>query len=222
MSFGGAGGLHAVALARALRIPRVLAPIFPGALSALGILISDVVKDVSRTVMLPPDSPKLEKHFREDGGGGKGLRTRSLDMRYVGQGFELNVPHGKGAAAAFHEAHRQRYGYADAARPIEVVNARVRFCGGGAPGALREAEAASRRRRAKALVGVARAGAAAGAGTSARRGTGDAAKIYDRALLVAGDAFAGPAIVAEYSAATVVPRGARASVDAWGNIVIEV
>src|SRR5205807_8208770 len=65
VSFGGAGGLHAVALARALQIPRVLAPCFPGALSALGILISDIVKDISRTVMLSADSPNLEEHFRQ-------------------------------------------------------------------------------------------------------------------------------------------------------------
>src|SRR5262249_46901412 len=99
VSFGGAGGLHACALARALRIPRVLAPCMPGALSALGILISDVVKDYSRTVMLPPDSAELKKHFDELEDRGRkefladGLRpitTRSMDLRYKGQGFELN------------------------------------------------------------------------------------------------------------------------------------
>jgi len=213
VSFGGAGGLHACALAQALRIPRVLAPCFPGALSALGILISDVVKDFSRTVMLGPDSRDLEKHFRElerrgasdfRAEGLRGVSTRSLDLRYKGQGFELNVPFGVGAIAAFHEAHRQRYGYADPARPVEVVNVRARFVAASKPVQF------SRRKP--------RRGDARQAVVARRRGN----TFYDRALLVAGDAFSGPAVVAEYSATTVVPRGARAKVDSWGNIVIEV
>ena len=63
VSFGGAGPLHACALARALRIPKVLVPQMPGALSAYGILISDVVKDSSRTVMLSPGDDRLLAHF---------------------------------------------------------------------------------------------------------------------------------------------------------------
>lgn len=213
VSFGGAGGLHAVALARALRIPRVLVPSFPGALSALGILISDVVKDFSRTVMLPPGAPELDKHLRalEAAGhaefraeGLRGVCTRSLDLRYRGQGFELNVTAGKNAVAAFHDAHRQRYGYADPARPVEVVNVRARLVAASKPLAFRK-HALRRGDGRHALVGR-------------RRGNA----IYDRDLLRAGDVFSGPAIVAEYSATTVVPRGARAKVDAWGNIVIEV
>src|SRR5438067_3267065 len=101
VAFGGAGPLHACALAKALRISRVLVPRMPGALSALGILMSDTVKDYSRTVMLSPDMTALESHFAEleqraikelaiD--GLKGIIGRSLDLRYAGQGYELNVP----------------------------------------------------------------------------------------------------------------------------------
>ncbi len=221
VSFGGAGGLHACALARALRIPRVLAPVFPGALSALGILISDVVKDYSRTVMLPPDSPAIEKHFRELERRGqaalraeklRGLAERSLDLRYVGQGYELNVAAGAGSLRRFHQAHRQRYGYADEKRPVEVVNVRVRITaetgkvdlpkyplrhGNASPAILR-------RRRA-----VFERGAVA-------------TPVYDRDLLRPGERFAGPAIIAEYSATTLLPPKTRARVDAYGNIVIEV
>ena len=64
VSFGGAGPLHACALASALRMPRVLVPQFPGALSAYGILVSDAVRDYSRTVMLRPGDPGLEEHFK--------------------------------------------------------------------------------------------------------------------------------------------------------------
>src|SRR5689334_17046441 len=101
VSFGGAGGLHACALAQALYIPRVMVPRFPGALSAVGILISNVVRDFSRTVMLPGGSPKLGRHFREleqlgiremRKDGLRPISERALDLRYTGQGYELSVP----------------------------------------------------------------------------------------------------------------------------------
>ncbi len=211
--FGGAGGLHACALARALRIPRVLVPIMPGALSALGILISDVVKDYSRTVMVAPDSPDLESGFlaletrgRDElrAEGLEGVAARSLDLRYKGQGFELNVPAGKKVVAAFHEAHRQRYGYADPARPVEVVNVRSRFVASSKP--VRFPKFKWQRGNAQQAI-VKRHGGAT---------------FYERELLRAGDAFAGPAVLVEYSATTLIPRGARAQVDAWKNVVISV
>jgi N-methylhydantoinase A len=213
VSFGGAGGLHACALARALRIPRVLAPCMPGALSALGILISDVVKDYSRTVMAAPDSRDLEGHFRELEQRGReelraegltGVASRSLDLRYKGQGFELNVPAGAKSVAAFHDAHRRRYGYADASRPVEVVNVRSRFVAASKPVKFPK----HKLRRGDGRKAIVRRAAGVG--------------FYDRELLAPGDVFHGPAVVVEYSATTVVPRGAAARVDAWGNIVIQV
>jgi len=213
VSFGGAGGLHACALARALRIPRVLAPCMPGALSALGILISDVVKDYSRTVMVAPDSPVLETHFRELEQRGReqlraegltGIASRSLDLRYKGQGFELNVTAGSKFVAAFHEAHRQRYGYADPARPVEVVNIRARFVAANKP--IKFSKRKPRR----------------GDGRRAIVGRALGTSFYDREVLAPGDLFHGPAVVVEYSATTVIPKSAQARVDAWGNIVIQV
>ncbi len=96
LSFGGAGPLHACALARSLAIPRVLIPPMPGALSALGILLADHVRDFSKTVMVPYDEEELERHFAalEERGRGAmereglaGQARRSLDMRYAGQGI---------------------------------------------------------------------------------------------------------------------------------------
>src|SRR5437879_10820797 len=136
VSFGGAGPLHACSLARALGIPQVLVPAMPGALSALGILMSDVVRDYSRTVMLPPDPGLLEPHFAELEAKGAaefrserlaGVSTRSADLRYAGQGYELNVAAGLEMLARFHAAHRKRYGHADESRRVEVVNTRVRM-----------------------------------------------------------------------------------------------
>src|SRR5579863_2144381 len=107
VAFGGAGGLHACALAEALSIPRVLVPAFPGGLSALGILASDVVKDYSRTVLwrvsqkiplanLHREFAALEKaakrDFAQESWPGSPRYFRSLDLRYRGQGYELNLP----------------------------------------------------------------------------------------------------------------------------------
>ncbi len=221
VSFGGAGGLHACALARALRIPRVLVPRLPGALSALGILMSDVVKDYSRTVMLAPEAARLEPHFRElqergraelRAEGLRGVAARSVDLRYVGQGYELNVEWGRDFVARFHRAHRERYGYADETRPVEVVNVRVRLVARTEPVPLPR----KKLRRGNGRAAVVRERRVLFDGRAMR------APVYDRARLRPGEVFAGPAVVAEYSATTLVPPGCRARVDAWENIVIEV
>src|SRR5262245_43137560 len=125
--FGGAGPLHACSLARALGIPRVLVPAMPGALSALGILMSDVVRDYSRTVMIPvaaeqtksfsldPGHTRMERHFADleskagsefQEEGLNGVATRSVDLRYAGQGYEINIQFGSNMFQYFHAAHR--------------------------------------------------------------------------------------------------------------------
>ena len=220
-SFGGAGPLHACALARALRIPRVLIPPFPGALSALGILVSDVVNDSSRTVMMAPEDRRLEAAFRDlekranrqmRDEGWKGVGFRSADMRYVGQGYELNLPWGPGLLSRFHDAHRKRYGYADPARPVEVVNIRVRLVAPTDPVPLKRRAPAGKDAR-KAIVKKRRAWFA---------GRRVNVPVYNRDLLRPGNRFPGPALVVEYSATTVVLPGSLARVDGWGNLIIEV
>src|SRR6185436_5537132 len=131
VSFGGAGGLHVCELAGALRIPRVIVPSSPGTLSALGVLLGDVVKDYSRTVMIKTselDMRTLERGFagleseavrdlkREGFDKDERKLMRSVAMRYAGQSFEIDVPWSKRFGAKFHEAHRERYGYSDSSR----------------------------------------------------------------------------------------------------------
>jgi N-methylhydantoinase A len=221
VSFGGAGPVHACAMARALRIPRVLVPRLPGALSALGILLSDVVRDSSRTVMMPPDDRRLEGAFRDlekragrqmRAEGWKSVGFRSADVRYVGQGYELNVPWGPGLLSRFHDAHHKRYGYSDVERPVEVVNVRVRM--------VAPTGAVPLRRRS--LVGN-----DAGKAIVKKRRAWFAGRrvnvpVYDRELLQPGNRLVGPALVVEYSATTVVLPNCRARVDRWGNLIIEV
>src|SRR3984957_2771367 len=102
VAFGGGGPLHACALARALEVPRVLVPALPGALSAVGILLADTMREYSRTVMQTIDAD-LETAFAEleaqgfaefESEGLKGESLRSVDLRYTGQGYELNIPYG--------------------------------------------------------------------------------------------------------------------------------
>lgn len=220
VAFGGAGPLHACALAQALRIPGVLVPRMPGALSALGILLADTVRDYSKTVMVNAKS-NLEPHFAELEHFGteelrkEGLRSmanRSVDMRYAGQGYELNVPTGPDMLQSFHQAHRRRYGHADESRTVEVVNVRVRMTVAAQPVEFQQ----------RPLRGSNAKQAAINSRKVIFAGKRLDTLVYDRDRLQPGDKFAGPAIVTEYSATTVVPPGSTANVDTYHNIVIEV
>ncbi len=147
VAFGGGGPLHACSLARALRIPTVLIPAMPGALSAMGILLADAVRDYSRTVMLAAGATEnlesifveLERRGTQDfaAEGLEGVAQRTVDMRYRNQGYELNVPYtGESATQAldaFHQLHQQRYGFCDSRRPVEIVNLRLRMIAAGEP-----------------------------------------------------------------------------------------
>ncbi|HET9364788.1 MAG TPA: hydantoinase/oxoprolinase family protein, partial [Candidatus Angelobacter sp.] len=219
VAFGGAGPLHACALAKALQIPRVLIPACPGALSALGILLADTVRDYSKTVMLKSDAD-LGPYFAElEELAGKasqfdkkrGLATRSLDLRYAGQGYELNVPFMPEFVQSFHQMHQKRYGHADASKAVEVVNIRLRIT---VPGEVFNMPAFTPRDgdAAQALIETY---------PMIFAGEKCAGKVYRRELLASGDRIYGPAIVAEYSATTVVPPGWNALVDVYKNLVME-
>ena len=225
VAFGGAGGLHACDLAAALGISQVLVPKFPGALSALGILLSDVVKDCSRTLLVPVDAaarPRLEREFRrleaqaradlrrEGFGAARQRLERLLDLRYRGQAYELALPYGRDFVHAFHQAHARRYGYADTARGVEVVNVRLRAVGVTEKPALRRARAAGSSPRAARFK-------RAPVWFDGRRLPAD---FYVRERLRPGNRLRGPAVVAEYSATTVLPPGWRARVDAYENLLL--
>lgn len=227
VAFGGAGGLHACELAEALAIPTVIIPALPGALSAIGILESDVIKDFSRTVLwragarlpqaeLEKEFRKLEataqKEFSHEEWSGKPKYERSLDLRYRGQGYELNIPAtGANALARFHEEHQQRYGYHHAGREIEIVTLRLRAKMKTVnPRVTQSNKSESRKSRALPI---------------------DRAKvvfqerslttpIYERGDLIPGRSLGGPAIITEYSATTIIPPGKRFHLDAHGNLII--
>lgn len=143
LSFGGAGGLHAVELAQRLGIRRVIVPRLASTLSAYGMLASDIVKDYSLTVMQPGEvnfsevnrlfEPLLIRSRKEmlaEGVAEVELKLEMfLDIRYVGQSYELIVPFTPNFRSDFHSQHQAVYGYARPDQPIEIVNLRLRAVG---------------------------------------------------------------------------------------------
>jgi N-methylhydantoinase A len=113
VAFGGAGPLHACALAEELGIETVLVPAAAGVLSAFGLAVADERRDRVRTVLRP-----LEE-------AGELPAEGEADLRYRGQSFELTVPLGDGLEEQFHRAHEERYGYADESRQVELVAVRT-------------------------------------------------------------------------------------------------
>jgi N-methylhydantoinase A len=227
VAFGGAGGLHACTLAASLSIPRVLVPKFPGGLSALGILRADVVKELSRTVLLAVQSARsvaralrtafarIEhdglRDMRGEGFAARQVRIeRLVDMRYVGQAFELTVPARGDFIGAFHREHEQRYGYSDAARPVEIVNVRARLTGVTPPLEW------PRQRLGKADSRAAMIARRSVYFAGQRRET----PILAREKLRPGNRTVGPAIISEYSATTVLPPRWNARVDAFENLIL--
>jgi N-methylhydantoinase A len=225
--FGGAGGLHAVVLARALRIPQVFLPSSPGALSAIGVVTADVVKDQSRTVMWEATrgiDAKLKRIFAEIEKQARATLRREgfpdkqqrhvplLAARYKGQSFELQLKQTSGdIAAAFHRAHRARYGYAQEKNVVEIVSARLRSSGLIQKSRPRRLRISSR--------SLAKPHGFANAYLDKKSSR---VAIYEREALRAGTRLRTPCIVTEYSATTLIPKDARARVDNLGNLIIEV
>jgi N-methylhydantoinase A len=245
VAFGGAGAMHACELAHALRIPRVIVPAYPGALSALGILISDVVKDHSRTVLLrvaPADKPaekkdKKDKKDKKTGSQvlsvqldpifaqlkkeiaaelekeewqGRALFEPSCDLRYRGQGYELNLPYTADVLKRFHAEHERRYGYSSPEREVEIVTVRLRGRVA-SPEKLARMKIQEEQGALKPTVAMVYFG-----------GKRHRAQVVSRHSIQAGKRHRGPAIITEYSATTVVPPGIFYQKDRAGNLVIEV
>ncbi|HTA51212.1 MAG TPA: hydantoinase/oxoprolinase family protein, partial [Candidatus Acidoferrum sp.] len=235
VAFGGAGGLHACALAEALSIPQVIIPALPGALSALGILASDVVKDYSRTVLwrvskkipaerLRSEFATLEKtaaaDFRRESWPDKAHYHRSVDLRYRGQGYELNLPYTKNLLRDFEAGHRRRYGYSHPTREVELVTLRFRAIA-----------KSPHLRITKDNVGtgtLARPGRAKLGGPSPLKapvhfeGKKQETKICSRENLSPTQKYFGPAIIIEYSATTVIPPGKQFHLDEAANLIVNI
>ena len=192
--------------------------------------MSHVVRDYSRTLLWKFDNrlakPKLEREFRKleasaqrelraEGWRGLAEYERSLDLRYRGQGYELNVPATKNVVTNFHEEHQRRYGYHHPGRQIELVTVRLRATMRTPP--LRrqpEAKVAQTLRTKESQV------------TPLERtpvyfrDKAVTTPVFERADLIFGRTLMGPAVITEYSATTVIPPGNKFWVDTAENLII--
>ena len=227
-SFGGAGGMHAAFLAQLLKIPKVLVPKNPGILSAIGMLLADIVKDYSLTVMLRADETNYDElkglfePLDESGVNdllAEGINQKRivlehyLDMRYMGQSYEIVVPFSENFVEDFHALHKKNYGYSDRSKRVEIVNIRLRAIGSPEKPVFDKIERAKTENSEDAIIGEKNV---------IFYGNYKVTKIVDRDKLLAGNIFEGPAIVVEYSSTIVIPPNCKATVDDFGNLIIDV
>ncbi len=227
-SFGGAGGMHAVFLARLLHIPKVFVPRNPGILSAIGMLMADIIKDYSFTVMLkseqtdyrdllerfrPLETQGVHDLLKEGISEDRIVLERYLDMRYFGQSYEIMVPFDENYVENFHKLHEHNYGYSDRSKKIEIVNVRIRARGIPDKPRFETMEYAGEKVGEDAILGSKEV-----VFYSERKKT----NIVLRDKLLHGNVVEGPSIIVEYSSTVVLPPGSRAVVDEFGNLIIDV
>jgi N-methylhydantoinase A len=233
--FGGAGPVHAAAVAQDLNIGRVLVPESPGAFSAFGLLCADVVHDYIRSDLQPMDGldpghveeayatleERAKSELRDEGLGDEQAEfMREMDLRYAGQGYELRIPldgisapldrNGLEAIVErFHERHQAVHGHAARGADVEAVSYRVR-----AIVAVPKLEITAR-----SPATAEEAPAPAGTRTvSDGKGNQVTADIWRRADVPPEVAMAGPIIVEQLDSTTVVPPGWSVRCDAYGNL----
>ena len=241
LPFGGAGAVHAAAVAEELNMRRILVPPRPGAFSALGLLCTDVVHDYIRSELMPLDEitaehaedifrlleAKAREELRTEGLDEKAARfSRELDMRYTGQGYELRTSLDglfeksltsdamQAARARFDERHAQIHGHAAKERTVEVVSYRLRLRVT-VPKSVQKTHAPPTHPRTV---------------ESAQKGTREIwfdasrshdAKVYERDGLDIGVKIYGPAVVEQFDATTVLPPGWSGHVDHHRNLILE-
>ncbi len=226
-AFGGAGPVHAAALAQELGIPKVIVPFASGVFSAYGILVSDVHLDYSRTHLLRVNDGEQEAEMvvketlaifsdeaqrelaEQDIDFENATLLPSLDMRYVGQSYEINVGFTTVAEVQtkFHERHNQLYGYAVPAEDIELVTIRLRVL-------------VPRKKPELPKARVEAAGEPVEERMVLFEGGQEYVPVYRRVDLPAYFEHEGAAIIEGRDSTTVVLPGMQFSVDTYGNIVI--
>ncbi len=236
LAFGGAGPLHAVAIAEEMEIPWIVVPPHPGMTSAAGLVVADIVHNFVQTSVT--EFTRVTPQFLTEGFNALVARAdrtleadriapdqrqyaRSLDIKYVGQGYALNIPVAETAYTAetlsaigdrFHARHETSYGFRADDEPVEMINFRLQ-----ATGELSKRSATRQPRGSRAAA-------------EARRGTRDAwseaqdgmiaCDIYDRSGLQPGNIIPGPAIIEQADATTVIPQRWMGTVDSFANLIL--
>lgn len=237
VAFGGAGPLHAAAVARELNIPTVIVPKNAGVFSALGLLVADIqhdyvltrVREAGKTSSdeLGAEFGSLEDHgiqtLRNEGISPADIKfKRFMDMRYLGQAFEISVPLGDGEINAktleslvsdFNEYHKNLYGFNAPGEPVEFVTMRVTVSGESKKPALPEIPRCSENTVKEALKGHRK--------VYLEDGFVEAG-VYDRHMLLSGARIEGPAVIEEKQSTTVIFPGQKVEIDRYGNLIISI
>ena len=232
LAFGGAGPLHAAAVARLLGVPKVIVPQYPGVFSAVGLLLADIRVDKVWTQAFRSndvDAALVNRQFvriteravdelrREGFAGGPDIR-RAINMRYFGQNYEheveieegvLDEPALERAFRAFDALHAERYGYAIEGEVIELVSFKVTVIGRRPPLDLSRANGAAGAQRSTREVYVRRQGFVE-------------ATVVRRSSLEAGEVVAGPAVIEEEGSTTFIEPGMTVERSAQGALVIDI
>ncbi|MFP4081404.1 MAG: hydantoinase/oxoprolinase family protein [Candidatus Aminicenantes bacterium] len=226
-SFGGAGGMHAAEMASHLQMAGVIVPKNAGVLSALGLLLAESIKDYSQSVLKTAHltSPEeLENHLvklrrkglkemKEEGFSPTRVKILSfLDLRYLGQSYEITLPFRKNFVSGFHKAHQKLYSYHHPQRPVEIVNVRVKAVGLSRKIKMPrfpKGDAKPQRAFIKEQ-------------DLFYEGRKYSAPVYDRSLLFPGDKLKGPALVADRESTTFLPPFFTLQVDGLLNLIIQV
>ena len=225
VAFGGAGPVHANAIAREAEMPTVLVPPSPGIFSATGLLATDLKRDAATTVMRRVDESdpaaldvlfaELERagaaELEREGLAGDDVEfLRQLDVRYVGQSFELTIPAGDDLLGRFHAHHERTYGFAAPGEPVEIVSVRSTSIGRiekPPPRTLEPGEVPAAKEQREVYF--------------AEEGGFVACSIHDRYALPAGARLRGPVVVEELDSTTVVHPRYSVRVDETANLVLE-
>ena len=238
MCFGGAGPMHACALAEELHINKIIIPLNPGLFSAFGLLTADFKTSLTKAVMKLVSDIKardVENIFQQlENKGTKVLEeqsvskknilfVRQLDLRYLGQSYELTVPAAtpfnsealEGAIESFHKKHESIYGYSVKDEPVELVNVRVT-----ALGLMKKPKIKTYK--------LSKPFPPRGALITKRDVFFEQSEsyvktpVYRREKLKAGNVIYGPAVIEQYDATTVVYPEWKASVDRFGNLILSI
>jgi N-methylhydantoinase A/oxoprolinase/acetone carboxylase beta subunit len=223
LAFGGAGGMHACDIAETLEISTVIVPRYAGVLSALGMLLADVTKDYSATILRRTDQiteAAMNELFEplvaraigdlsdEGFSGADAVVARSVDVRYVGQAYEITVPFGPEYREEFDRQHARLYGYSNPRRATEIVNLRLTATGVTRKPALPSRDITDTHRPEPWRTSAAAFG-----------GRQTAAAVYRWEDLQPGSVAQGPAVIAGGQATVVIPPHFSFRVDEFGNVV---
>ena len=226
VSFGGAGGLHACELAESLLIKKILVPRNAGVLSALGMILADIIKDYSKSVLLKVkenDFSKILNMFKplisqgmkdvlSEGISKSSISVEnSVDMRYVGQSHELMLPFKDSYIEDFHKLHKKTYGYSNTEYEIEVINVRVRVIGKTRKPSLGK----------RVIIDSMKGDALTRKTRCYFRGKWFKADVYNWNSLRTNSKIKGPALIVEDTSTTLLPPEYICNVEDYENLIIQ-